>query len=182
MMKKYIQASLLLALAIFSGCNASEESFNAPDGSIIEFTMEAVELQFAGPGEVILLATVRVLIPLGEGPPASVGGDIVPSTPEMELGNKIQGVISCGRCNLYVFKDGVETYLPQASLLDPVASGSFTFVSDDQGLYTFAFGVVSPVSLGFVNADGEILGYTDLITADIRVNQNTLEVSANPAE
>lgn len=170
MMKKYVQASLLAALAIFSACNASEEAFNAPEGATITFNNPAVELQFAAPGEVILLATIKVQIPIGV------------DSVDLEPGNKIQGVISCGRCNLYVFKDGVETYLPQASLLDPVASGSFTFTTDEQGLYTFAFGVLSPVTLGFVNADGDILGYTDLITADIRVAQTGLEVSANPAE
>ncbi|MEZ4846593.1 MAG: hypothetical protein R2877_06535 [Bdellovibrionota bacterium] len=182
MMKKYIQVSLLSTLAIFAGCNASEDAFNAPDGATIDFTEPSVSIQFAGPGEVLFMSTLRVRVPIGEGPVPSPNGDITPGAPEMENGNKIQGVVSCGRCNLYVFKDGVETYLPQISLIDPVASGSFTFTTDEQGLYTFVFGVLSPASIGFVNADGDILAYTDEVRADIRVAQGRVEISAEPAQ
>lgn len=169
MMKKYIQASLLAVFAlILIRCNAAEEEFNAPAGSTVEFLTGDIELQFAGPGEVLLLVTTRVNVPVGLGTP--------------ESGNKIHGVISCARCNLYIFKDGVETYLPQSSLLDPVAAGSFAFNTDAQGLYTFAIGVRSPSDLGFINADGDLVSYSDGVIADIRVAQATLGITAGPAE
>jgi hypothetical protein len=177
MMKKYIQTSLLVVLAIFAGCNAAEEEFNAPEGSQVTFSPESVAVQFGAPGEVIYIATVRVLIPIGEGVIPGAGGDIGAGAPEFEPGNKIQGVISCGACNLYVFKEGVETFLPQLSLLDPVAAGSFSFVTDRQGLYTFAFGM-----LGFFNGDGDIATYTSSVGASIRVATGELVYEVSPFE
>lgn len=167
-MKKYFQASLLVVIGfVLAGCNAAENGFNAPVGSSVTFLTSDVDLVFGGPGEILVLATLQVNVPVG--------------TVEQSA-NEIQGTITCAYCNLYVFKEGVTTYLPQSSLLDPVAAGSFAFVTNAQGLYRFAVGVLSPADLGFINSDGDLVGYVDAVIADVGVAQTTLSIAGNPAE
>lgn len=167
-MKKYIQATLLVVLTILlAGCNAAEEGFNAPAGSSPEFISGSINVTFAGGGEILYLVSLRVNVPIGT---------------DVEGANEIQGIISCAFCNLYVFKEGVETYLPQTSLIDPVAAGSFAFVTDTQGLYRFVIGVLSPLNLGFVNDEGDLVAYSDAVVADIGVSQASLTIEAGPAE
>jgi hypothetical protein len=168
MMKKYFQASVLAIMGlVLAGCNAAESGFNAPVGSSATFLTADVDLVFGGPGEIIILATLQVNIPINA---------------TAEAGNEIQGTITCAYCNLYVFKEGVTTFLPQTSLLDPVAANSFAFVTNKQGLYRFAVGVLSPADLGFINSDGDLVGYVDAVIADIGVAQTTLSIAGNPAE
>ncbi len=170
MIKKVFQNSLLTILGVMLiSCNAAETGFNAPDGSAIKFTTESMSASFPGAGELLVLATVQVSVPIG------VGGTT-------ESANQISGVISCAVCNLYVFKDGVSTYLPQISLLDPVAAGSFAFTTNQRGLYSFVFGIRSPIDLGYINSDGEQVGYTAQVEADIGVTNTNLEYTVSVPE
>lgn len=152
---------------VLAGCNAAESGYNAPVGSTVVFLTQDVSVVFGGPGEVLVLATIQVNVPIGT---------------DSQAANEIQGTVACARCNLYVFKEDVITYLPQSSLLDPVAAGSFAFVTDKQGLYRFVVGVLSPANLGLFNTDGDLIGYEDLVIADIGVDQAPLTLASDPAE
>lgn len=175
-MKKNIIHSLFAAMfgLTLLSCNAAQNGFHAPDGSEVSYLTEAIDLKFAGSGEILQLATVKVTVDTGVGD-GSAGAEGNSSA------NNIQGVISCVYCNLYIFKEGVTTYLPQTSLVDAVAAKSFAFETNEQGTYTFVIGVVSPLDLGFVDSDGELLSYTDNVIADIGVSQVALSVSGGPA-
>jgi len=168
-MKKIWQATIISILGIaLLACNASETGFNAPNGAAVTFLTSAVDLTFGGPGEILVLITLQVLSPDG-----SQG---------TQPGKEISGSIICAYCNLYVFKEGVTTFLPQTSLVDPVAANSFVFTTNNQGLYRFVVGIQSPVDLGFVDSEGSLIGYEDSLIADIGVAQTTLSLAANPAE
>lgn len=166
-MKKLVHSlfATLMGLTLLS-CNAAQNGFYAPDGSSVAYLTQAIDLRFSASGEILQLATVKVSVPSGTG-----GGNA----------NEIQGSISCVYCNLYVFKDGVTTKLPQISLLNAVAAKSFSFKTDSQGLFTFVIGVQSPIDLGFVDDEGELLSYSDNVIADISVSQVALSVTGGPA-
>ena len=167
MKKKIIQYALCVILGTsLLRCNTAQSGFNAPDGSTVEYSTQAIDLKFAGSGEILQLATVKVSVAVGsEGSSAA---------------NQIQGSISCVYCNLYVFKDDVPTYLPIASLLNPVAAKSFVFKTNTQGLFVFVIGVVSPLDLGFVDSSGTILSYSDNVIANIGTTETALAVTAGP--
>lgn len=156
---------------ILINCNAAESGFNAPLGSQIGFTSEQYTCNIGATGTPdscvscgLQLATVLVQVPIEALEEAS--------GPTLQAGNKIQGVIVSEGPSLFVFQDGVETFVPQSSLVDPVAADSFPFVTNSRGLYTFAF-----QTGGCFDENGDAIPGNTFISADIGVTFGITAIS-----
>jgi hypothetical protein len=169
---------LLISFAVvfaILGCNEADDGFNAPNGATVTFVTPPYTRAGFGSsvvGDAIDVVTVRVDVP--------IGGGVSGAGAETEAANQVSGFIQCPACNLYVFKEGVTTYLPERSLIDLVASGTVTFKTNQQGLYTFVVGALPPLARGCIDDDGNPEECTTSVKASIGVFETSLAVTSAP--
>ncbi len=169
---------LLISFAVvfaILGCNEADDGFNAPNGSTVEFVTPPFSRGGFGSslvGDAISVVTLRVNV--------AIGGGINGAGAEVEAANQVSGFIQCPGCNLYVFKEGVTTYLPERSLIDFVASGTVIFKTDQRGIFTFVVGVRPPLAIGCVDDDGNPEECSTDVVASIGVADASLTVTSTP--
>lgn len=176
MMKRKIGKILLIGFAVvLMHCNAAEDGFNAPTGSSVTTNPKSVSFTFPATGSgcvtsSLSFVTFQIFIPIGTKQPTIPEVDSV----NLQPGNEIQGVVVRGgdAITLYRFKDGVETFLPQASLVDVVPAGTFAFVTNERGLYSAAFTVTA-----CYDSEGELITGSGAVSADIGVTQGVVSVT-----
>lgn len=168
MTNKYMKKILFFAVSIgLLSCNPAEDGFNAPSGSTVTAVPESFSYSLPATGTAgscstfIGLVTFQVHIPIGTQQPTIPEID----NANLQPGNNINGVIlATGNIDIYRFKDGVQTFNRDLSLADPVPSGTYSFVTDDRGLYHVIW-----TQTECYDSNGDLVPISGGIDADIGV-------------